>query len=216
MTSKPNIVLFGPPGAGKGTQANLLKERLGINHISSGDLFRYHLRNRSPLGIKASEFMNAGLLVPDELTIEIILDKLRELPSDQGFMLDGFPRTLSQAKALSTQLDQCSMSIDAVIFINVDESELLKRLSGRYICENCQAPHNMVESTSNNSSCNQCNGNLYQREDDKPEAVNKRIEIYRNETVPVLDYYKSQNILHDISGMGPVEDINSSILDSLK
>ncbi len=216
MTSKINIILFGPPGAGKGTQASLLKERLGINHVSSGDLFRHHLRNNSPLGIKAAEYMNSGLLVPDELTIQIILDKLSQLPAEQGFMLDGFPRTLSQAKALSTQLHQCSMTIDAVIFINVDESELLKRLNGRYICEKCQKPYNINDATGGQNSCDECGGDLYQREDDKPEAIEKRIQLYRQETVPVLDYYKSQNILHDIPGFGPVEDINSAILNSLK
>ena len=119
MTSTLNIILFGPPGAGKGTQATLLKEQLGLNHISSGDLFRHHLKTNSPLGIKAAEFMNSGLLVPDDLTIEIILDKLCNVSSKQGFMLDGFPRTISQAKALSTQMDKLSLSIDAVIFINV-------------------------------------------------------------------------------------------------
>ena len=216
MTSKLNIILFGPPGAGKGTQANLLQEHLGINHISSGDLFRHHLRSSSALGIKAAGFMNAGLLVPDELTIEIILDKLSNLPSGQGFMLDGFPRTISQAKALSTQMDKLALSIDAVIFINVDESELLKRLSGPYICEDCQKPHTMKESADDNQICGQCSGKLYQREDDKPEAINKRIQIYRDETVPVLEYYRSQSILHDISGVGPVGQINTDILNSLK
>ncbi len=216
MTSKLNIILFGPPGAGKGTQANLLQEHLGINHISSGDLFRHHLRSSSALGIKAAGFMNAGLLVPDELTIEIILDKLSNLPSGQGFMLDGFPRTISQAKALSTQMDKLALSIDAVIFINVDESELLKRLSGRYICEDCQKPHTMNESADDNQFCGQCSGKLYQREDDKPEAINKRIQIYRDETVPVLEYYGNQGILHDISGVGPVGQINTDILNSLK
>ena len=153
MTSTLNIILFGPPGAGKGTQATLLKEQLSLNHISSGDLFRHHLKTKSPLGIKAAEFMNSGLLVPDDLTIEIILDKLCNVSSKQGFMLDGFPRTISQAKALSTQMDKLSLSIDAVIFINVNESELLKRISGRYICEDCQKPHTMNESGEDNKFC---------------------------------------------------------------
>ena len=215
MTSTLNIILFGPPGAGKGTQATLLKEQLSLNHISSGDLFRHHLKTNSPLGIKAAEFMNSGLLVPDDLTIEIILDKLCNVSSKQGFMLDGFPRTISQAKALSTQMDKLSLSIDAVIFINVNESELLKRLSGRYICEDCQKPHTMNEYGEDNKFCGQCSGKLYQREDDKPEAINKRIQIYRDETVPVLEYYRSQSILHDISGIGPVGQINTDILNSL-
>ena len=174
------------------------------------------LPHTPPLGIKAAEFMNAGLLVPDDLTIEIILHKLCNVSSKQGFMLDGFPRTLSQAQALNTQLDQRSMTIDAVIFINVEESELLKRLSSRYICEDCQTPHNMNECPNSNNNCAKCSGHLYQREDDKPEAVSKRIQIYHNETVPVLEYYKRQNVLHDISGIGPVDQININILNSLK
>ena len=159
--------------------------------------------------------LEKGDLVSDEILNEIIKKKLDSPECINGYILDGFPRTISQAKALSTQMDKLSLSIDAVIFINVNESELLKRLSGRYICEDCQKPHTMNESGEDNKFCGQCSGKLYQREDDKPEAINKRIQIYRDETVPVLEYYKSQSILHDISGIGPVGQINTDILNSL-
>lgn len=214
MVSQLRLILFGPPGAGKGTQAGLLKTQLDVEHISSGDLFRYHLQTGTALGLQVSEYMKSGLLVPDELTIQIILDKVSTLPSHKGFILDGFPRTEDQAKALDAKLTDLSISIDAVICINVIEAELMKRLSNRYVCTNCQTPHS---ATSDESvlRCNQCNGKLYQRDDDTLEAVQQRIQVYQKQTYPVINFYQNKHILHNVSGLDNVEQVNADILNVL-
>jgi adenylate kinase len=214
LDSSIRLVLFGPPGAGKGTQAQLLKDRLGIPHISSGDLFRHHLREGTELGQRAAEYINQGRLVPDEVTIGIILDEVLGLPDEKGFILDGFPRTTDQAKALEEALKTQSRPIDKVMFINVPEEELLKRLGGRYICRNCQAPHNNVNGVEA-ARCTNCGGELYQREDDRPEAVKQRIQVYRDETLPVMEFYRERGLLADVPGVGSVECIQQRILDAL-
>jgi adenylate kinase len=215
LDSSIRLVLFGPPGAGKGTQAQLLKDRLGIPHISSGDLFRYHLREGTELGKRAGAYINQGRLVPDEVTISIILEEVLGLPDEKGFILDGFPRTTEQAKALEESLETRSRPIDKVVFINVPEEELIKRLGGRYICRNCQAPHTKVNGEEP-GRCTQCDGELYQREDDRPEAVKERIQVYRNETLPVLDFYRERGLLADVSGVGSVDCVHQKVLDALR
>lgn len=215
MDSSIRLVLFGPPGAGKGTQAQLLKDRLGIPHISSGDLFRYHLREGTELGKRAGAYINQGRLVPDEVTISIILEEVLGLPGEKGFILDGFPRTTEQAKALEESLETRSRPIDKVVFINIPEEELIKRLGGRYICRNCQAPHTKVNGEEP-GRCTQCGGELYQREDDRPEAVKERIQVYRNETLPVLDFYRERGLLADVSGVGSVDCVHQKVLDALR
>ena len=214
------LVLFGPPGAGKGTQAQLLTERLNISHISSGDLFRHHLQAGTPLGLKVADYMNRGVLVPDELTIDIALEKVMSLSAEEGFILDGFPRNRLQAKALEDALQARARDLDKVVYINVPEDELLRRLQGRFVCRQCQAPHSITSdetdrTLSQDLICERCGGELYQREDDRPEAVQKRIEVYKSETVPVLDFYRERDILADIPGVDTVEQINKRVLAAL-
>ncbi len=210
------LVLFGPPGAGKGTQAQLLKEGLGIPHISSGDLFRHHLQEGTPLGMRAAAYVNRGLLVPDQVTIDIMLDKVLALPSDEGFILDGFPRTQEQAMALDQALNASSRELDKVLYIDVPEEELVQRLGGRFVCRRCQAPYTRSQAESQEESrCPRCGGELDQRQDDSPERVQKRIEVYQNETVPVLDFYRGKGLLTDIPGLGSVECVNRRLLEAL-
>ncbi len=210
------LVLFGPPGAGKGTQAQLLKDGLGIPHISSGDLFRHHLQEGTPLGLKASSYVNRGLLVPDNVTIDIMLDKVLALPSDEGFILDGFPRTQEQAMALDQALKDGSRGLDKVLYLSVPEEELVQRLGGRFVCRGCQAPYTRSEAEAQvKSRCPRCGGGLDQRPDDSPERVQKRIEVYQSETVPVLDFYREKGLLTDISGLGDVECVHRRLVEAL-
>ena len=220
------LVLFGPPGAGKGTQAELLKERLKVAHISSGDLFRSSLQEGSPLGLKVGQYMEKGLLVPDAVTIDLILDKVLSINAEDGFILDGFPRSPNQAKALTEALERRSRGLDKVVHIDVPEQELIRRLGGRYCCKDCQAPHTIELTGSDNGSeaapeqvdarCSKCGGELYQRTDDRPEAVRQRIEVYRSETMPLLDFYRSQGILIEVPGSGNVEFVNLKMMAALE
>ncbi len=210
------LVLFGPPGAGKGTQALFLKERLSLPHISSGDLFRYHLREKTALGARAAVYVNQGLLVPDQVTVDIMLDEVLRLPQVEGFILDGFPRTPDQAAALDQALKQGSRNLDKVLFIAVPEDELIRRLKGRYICRDCQAPHAGERlDVAGETRCSRCGGELYQRTDDSEEGVRTRLEVYRTETVPVLEFYREQGLLADISGLGSVETVSQRVLQAL-
>ena len=210
------MVLFGPPGAGKGTQAHLLKDRLKISHISSGDLFRNHLRQGTPLGLQASEYMNKGELVPDTVTIEIVLDKVMSVPDDEGFILDGFPRNPNQAQELEKALVGGSRNLDKVVHIDVSEPVLLRRLGGRYVCRDCQAPSAVCEGEDSAAKkCGNCGGELYQREDDNPQAVKRRIQVYYEDSMPVLGFYRERGVLVDIPGDGTVEDVNKQVLTAL-
>ncbi len=216
MAAALRLVLFGPPGAGKGTQAQLLREQLGVEHISSGDLFRRHLRNQTPLGQRVSGYVNQGLLVPDELTIGIILDRLLEMPGDDGFLLDGFPRNVNQAQSLEETLSEKSRPLDKVVLINVDTGELVRRLAGRYTCRECQAPYTLPDGAdTDQATCDSCGGELYQRDDDRPESVQQRLQVYENETFPVLDFYQQRGMVADVPGLGSVSEVNNRVLTAL-
>lgn len=216
MAEGLRLVLFGPPGAGKGTQAQLLREQLNVAHISSGDLFRHHLGQGTELGLRAKEYMNKGELVPDEVTIDIILDKVMSIPNYEGFILDGFPRNTNQADVLEKKLSAQSRNLDKVVHIDVSELELLRRLGGRYICRACQSPHFVgVGEDASAKKCDQCAGELYQRNDDAPTAVKKRIEVYNAETIPVLGFYRERGVLVDISGDNPVDEVNKLVMAAL-
>jgi len=214
MAQGLRLVLFGPPGAGKGTQAQLLRDRLKVVHISSGDLFRCHLGKGTALGLRVKEYINKGELVPDDVTLEIILDKVMSIPDDEGFILDGFPRTTHQADALEKKLAAESRILDKVVHLDVSEPELLRRLGGRYICRSCRAPHAIGEGEEG-KKCDNCGGELYQRDDDAPVAVKKRIEVYNAQTIPVLDFYRDRGVLVDISGDGTVDEVNKQVLAAL-
>ena len=214
MDSNLRLVLFGPPGAGKGTQAQLLTDRYELTHVSSGDIFRHNLRQGTALGLKAKEYMDRGELVPDEVVIDIILDKITSIGSMGGFILDGFPRNTRQAKELETALRETSHSIDRVLHIDVPEDELAWRLGGRYVCRECQAPYTH-RGNGPSPSCGRCNGELYQRDDDRTEAVQRRIDIYREETMPVLSFYRERGLLIDILGIDSVDGVFQRIVGAL-
>ena len=212
------LILFGPPGAGKGTQAALLKERLGIAHISSGDLFRHHLANGTELGQLAQGYMNRGALVPDEVTIGMVLERIAQPDAGEGFMLDGFPRSAGQAEALATALAQQGGQIDRVLHIKVADAELVRRLSDRYICRQCQRPYTRDANTgAPPARCADCpdGGAIYQRDDDTPDAVANRLAVYHRETAPLLDFYRQRGLLRDIAGEGEIAAVNAALLQAL-
>ena len=217
MAQGLRLVLFGPPGAGKGTQGQLLQEHFDLTHISSGDLFRRHVGKRTPLGLRANEYMNKGELVPDEVTIDIVLDKIMSIPDDDGFILDGFPRNPNQAQELEKKLAAESRNLDKVVHIDVSEPELLRRLGGRYICRDCQSPHAIgAGEDASARTCDRCGGELYQRDDDAPEAVKKRIQVYNDETMPVLGFYRERGVLVEISGDNTVDEVNKRVMAALE
>ncbi len=214
MAEGLRLVLFGPPGAGKGTQAQLLTDRYGLAHVSSGDIFRHNLRQGTPLGLRAKEFMDRGELVPDEVVIDIMLDKIMSIHSDDGFILDGFPRNTRQADELETALTARARNVDRVLHIDVAEDELARRLGGRFVCRECQAPFTHYDDGPA-PVCDRCNGELYQRDDDRPEAVQRRIDVYREETMPVLAFYRERGLLVDIPGKDSVDSVFERIVEAL-
>jgi adenylate kinase len=211
------IILLGAPGAGKGTQAVMLSEKKKLTQVASGDLFRKALQQQTDLGKKAKSYMDKGQLVPDEITIQMVLDRLNEPDVKYGAILDGFPRNIKQAEALDKALAKQSKKIDKAINIKVSEEEVVRRLSGRWICRNCQAPYNEVDSPSKvKGICDRCGGQLYQRDDDKAETVKKRLEVYQKETSPLIDYYQKAGKLVEVVSEGGPEAVNKKILTALR
>jgi adenylate kinase len=209
-------VLLGAPGSGKGTQAGIISDRLGIAHIASGDLFREAASKGDEIGRQAQHYMERGLLVPDEVTIRMILERIATADCANGFILDGFPRTLDQAKVLDRALRETGKAIDKVLYIRVATDELVRRLSGRSICRSCQTPYNEVSSPPKVAGiCDLCGGELYQRPDDLPETVRKRIEVYFTETAPLIDYYRKAAKLVEIEGEGEIEEIGERLINAL-
>jgi adenylate kinase len=210
------IILLGAPGAGKGTQAVMMAEKLKLVQVASGDLFRQALASKTELGMKAKGYMDKGQLVPNEITIQMVLERLAQPDVKGGAILDGFPRNLEQARALDTALAGQYKGIDKVVYIKVSEGELLKRLGGRWICRSCQAPYHEVESPPKVAGkCDRCGGELYQRDDDNAETVKNRLKVYFAETSPLIDYYKEAGKLLEINGEGSTTDINRRIVTAL-
>jgi len=212
-----NVVLLGAPGAGKGTQASVLTAELGMVHVASGDLFRRALQERTELGLLAKSYMEKGGLVPDEVTINMVLERIRKPDCAGGVLFDGFPRTLSQARALDDKLSAEGRAIDRAVYIEVPEEELVKRLSGRWICRNCQTPYHEVSSPPRVAGkCDACGGELYQRADDREETVRERLKVFLSQTLPIVDYYEKQGKLIRVDGNGRIEDVSAVMLRLLR
>ncbi|MEW2220641.1 adenylate kinase [Streptomyces sp. NPDC006990] len=211
------IVLVGPPGAGKGTQAAFLAKNLAIPHIATGDLFRANISQGTPLGQKAQEYMRAGQLVPDEVTIGMAKGRMEEQDAAGGFLLDGFPRNIAQAQALDGYLDETGLKLDAVLDLEVPEDEVVKRIAGRRICRNDSSHvfHVEYSPAKTEGVCDACGGELYQREDDREETVRKRLEVYHSETEPIIDHYKTQGLVTTISALGAVSEVTERAMQAI-
>jgi len=211
------IIMLGAPGAGKGTQADMLSQEMDLPHIASGDLFRQALEERTEVGLLAKSYMDKGELVPDEITIKMILERINQPDCASGCLFDGFPRTLHQAKVLDKALKEQGKSIDKAIYIEVPNEELVKRLSGRWLCRTCQTPCNMTSSPPKTpGKCDKCGGELYQRSDDREETVKDRLNIFFAQTVPILDYYKKKNKLIRVNGNLGMQGVAREIISALK
>jgi len=212
-----NIVFMGPPGAGKGTQAERIVEAFGIPHISTGDAFRLAMSQGTPLGVQAKSFVDQGLLVPDEITNGIVKERLEKPDCDKGFLLDGFPRTIAQAEALDTMLSSMGKRIDHVINLKVDRSLLLDRLTGRRICKSCGATyHVLFNPPKKEGICDKCSGELYQRSDDTEEKVGTRLDEYTNKTAPLLEYYANKGLLREVDGQQDIDEVTAAIASLLR
>ncbi|MER5407810.1 adenylate kinase [Streptomyces sp. NPDC002769] len=212
------IVLVGPPGAGKGTQAAFLAKNLGIPHISTGDLFRANISQGTELGKQAKAYMDAGNLVPDEVTIGMAKDRMEQPDAANGFLLDGFPRNVSQAEALDEMLKAEGMKLDAVLDLEVPEDEVVKRIAGRRICrkDSSHVFHVEYKKPRQDGVCDICGGELYQRDDDSEETVRTRLEVYHTQTEPIIDYYKAQGLVVTISALGKVEEVTERAMEALQ
>jgi adenylate kinase len=207
-----NILFMGPPGAGKGTQAERIVEQFGVPHISTGDAFRLAMKQGTPLGLKAKEFVDQGLLVPDEVTNGIVRDRLAEPDCEKGFLLDGFPRTLAQAQALDEMLAAMGRQIDHVMNLKVDRSFLLARLTGRRICKSCGSTyHVLFNPPKQEGICDKCGGELYQRSDDTEEKVGTRLDEYTSKTAPLLAYYGDKGLLREVDGEKDIDTVTADI-----
>ncbi len=210
------VILLGAPGAGKGTQAKLLAEKLNIPHISTGDIFRANIKGNTPLGIKVKEFMDKGELVPDELTVEIVKDRLLNDDCSKGYILDGFPRTIPQAEYLDKVLKEMNTSIDVALLIDVKDEDIITRMSGRRVCINCGATYNIVfNPTKVEGICDVCNSPVIQRADDSAETVLNRLTTYHNQTQPLIDYYKESDKLVVAEGAGEVKETTERVFKAL-
>ncbi|MBQ7150807.1 MAG: adenylate kinase [Synergistaceae bacterium] len=200
------LVLLGAPGAGKGTQAALLKKEIGLDHISTGDLFRHNLKNSTPLGLEAKKYMDAGQLVPDEIVMNMVSEKLADAENTEGFMLDGFPRTVAQAEFLDSKIN-----LDGVVLFNISDEEIVTRLMDRAVCRSCGS----VTQFSSHEKCPDCGGELYRRDDDNEQTIRSRLKVFHEQTEPLIDFYRTKNLLLEVQATGKPEEIFARVLSLL-
>lgn len=212
-----DIVLLGAPGAGKGTQAELIQKWLPLTRVATGDLFRAALSEGTELGQRARGYMQQGELVPDEVTVQMVAERIAEPDCEEGVIFDGFPRTIGQAEGLATLLEEMGRQVDLVLYVKVSPEVLLERLSGRWICRECGAVYHEVHNPEQvKGVCDECGGELYQREDDKAETQKRRIEVYMEETMPLISYYRDKDKLHEIDGQQSVEAVQEEMAAAIK
>ena len=211
------LILLGPPGAGKGTQAKMLTEEFGIPQISTGDILRAAVKDGTPMGVKAKSFMDAGGLVPDEVVIGIVSERLQQADCDAGFILDGFPRTVPQADALGANLQKLDKNLDAVVSLDVDIEALVERLTGRRTCKDCgRGYHIAFDPSKTENVCDACSGELVQRDDDQEATIRKRLDVYHEQTSPLTEYYAAAGLLQSLDGMQQIDIVQQQMLELLK
>lgn len=211
------IIMLGAPGAGKGTQAKMLADKYGIPHISTGDIFRANIKNETELGKKAKEYMDQGLLVPDELTCNLVVDRIQQEDCAKGYILDGFPRTIPQAEALDKALTELNDKIDYAVNVEVPDENIVGRMSGRRACVGCGATYHIVYNpTKAEGVCDRCGKDLILRDDDKPETVQKRLNVYHEQTQPLIDFYKNKGVLREVDGTVDMNDVFDAIVKVLE
>ena len=217
MSKTLDLMFLGAPGSGKGTQAKIIGERFNLKHIASGDLFRENLKNETELGNLAKSYMERGDLVPDDVTIAMLKERLSRPDTQRGFILDGFPRTIAQAEALAAMMGEMKRQLAAVLYLNVPDDLIVERLSGRLICRNCQTPfHRKFNPPAQEGVCDACGGELYQRDDDKPETVRSRLEVYHTQTEPLVDFYRQTGALLEIDGVGSFSEITDRLAEAVQ
>ena len=210
------IIMLGAPGAGKGTQAKMIAEKYGIPHVSTGDIFRANIKNQTELGMEAKKYMDQGLLVPDELTVKILLDRVAKDDCKNGYVLDGFPRTIPQAEVLDKAVAELNESIDFAINVDVKDESIIKRMSGRRACLKCGATYHIEHIPPKQEGiCDSCGSELVLRDDDKPETVKKRLSVYHEQTQPLIDYYNKKGILREVNGSQDMKDVFNAIVTIL-
>ena len=210
------IIMLGAPGAGKGTQAKMIAEKCGIPHISTGDIFRANIKNGTELGAKAKEYMDKGLLVPDELVSDLVVDRIQQADCEKGYILDGFPRTIPQAEALEAALNAIEQKLDYAIDIDVPDENIINRMSGRRACVGCGATYHVVfNPTKVEGKCDVCGESLILRDDDKPETVKKRLDVYHTQTQPLIDFYSARKVLVEVDGTQSMDKVFEDIMKIL-
>ena len=210
------IIMLGAPGAGKGTQAKMIAEKCGIPHISTGDIFRANIKNGTELGAKAKEYMDKGLLVPDELVCDLVVDRIQQADCEKGYILDGFPRTIPQAEALEAALNAIEQKLASAIDIDVPDENIINRMSGRRACVGCGATYHVVfNPTKVEGKCDVCGESLILRDDDKPETVKKRLDVYHTQTQPLIDFYSARKVLVEVDGTQSMDKVFEDIMKIL-
>ena len=211
-----NIILIGPPGVGKGTQAKFLVKAYNIPQISTGDMLRANVREATPLGTEAKKYMNAGQLVPDAVILGMMKSRFNEPDCNAGYILDGFPRTIPQAEGLDNLLNDMGQQIDSVLVLNVNHEEIIKRLSSRRSCKECDTVYNLIfDPPASENKCDKCDGILYQRDDDKPETIRQRLDVYSNQTSPLITFYSGKGLVQSIDGTGKIDEVKERMFSVL-